>query len=147
MTTARPSRLPAGALLVLLAGCGGQPTGPDVDALKGIVDLYGQYAATHKGKPPANEAEFRAYVVALEAEARAGGVPSENPSNLKATRFDKFFVSTRDGRPFVIRYGTPVSYAKSPDQILALEAVGVGGKKLAVYSNGFVVERPASEEP
>ena len=118
-----------------------------MDALKGIVDLHGQYAATHKGKPPANEAEFKAFVATLEAEARAAGLPPENPANPKATRYDKFLVSTRDGRPFVIRYGTPVSYAKSPDQILALEAVGVGGKKLAVYSNGFVVERPASEEP
>jgi hypothetical protein len=147
MPTASQSRLLAGTLALLLIGCGRTPTGPDVESLKALAELYAQSAAANKGKPPANDAELRKFVAAIEAQARAAGEPPANPADKKATRFDSYFTSTRDGRPFVIRYGTPVSYQAAPDQILATEAVGVGGKKLAVYSNGLVVERPADADP
>lgn len=69
------------------------------------------------------------------------------PGGPTSRGFDEYFTSTRDGQPFVIRYGTPVSYKTAPDQILATEAVATGGKKLAVYSNGVVVKRSVDAEP
>jgi hypothetical protein len=147
MSRVHPSRLLAGAFFLLLAGCGGPPTGPDVESLQALAELYAQYAAAHKGQTPPNDAELRKFAASIEAQARAAGEPPVNPADPKVTRFDKFFTSTRDGQPFVVRYGTPVSYKTAPDQVLATEAIGVGGKKLAVYSNGLVVERSADAEP
>ncbi len=147
MISLRPSRLLAGAIAVFLVGCGGAPTGPDVDSLKALAELYAQYAAAHKGQTPASDAELQKFAASIEAQARAAGEPPADTANPKATRFDRFFTSTRDGKPFQIRYGTPVSYSPGSTDILATEAEGSGGKKLAVFSNGTVVEIPADANP
>jgi hypothetical protein len=126
-----------------LLGCGGEPAGADVDSIKNVVELYAQYAATHKGQPPANEAELQKFVGELEAQARAAGEPAEGTG----TRFDKYFTSTRDGKRFVVKYGTPVSYSKASTEVLAYEADGVSGKKLVAFNNGTVIERDAASVP
>lgn len=127
-----------------LTGCGSDPTGPDVESLKAVVELYAQYAAANQGKPPESAADLRKFLGGLEGQARAAGEPP--PANARGTRFDGYFVSTRDGQPFVIRYGTAVSYDPKSTDILAAEAVGVGGKRLVAYANGTVVERAVGDD-
>lgn len=127
----------------LTVGCDSPPSGPDVESLKAVVELYAQYAASHQGRPPAGEADLRKFLVGLETQARAAGAPA----SARGTRYDAYFVSTRDGTPFVIRYGTPVSYDPKSTEILAAEAVGVGGKRLVAYANGTIAERAVGDDP
>jgi hypothetical protein len=127
----------------LSVGCESPPTGPDVESLKAVVELYAQYAASHQGKPPAGEADLRKFLVGLEGQARAAG----EPPAARGTRYDAYFVSTRDGKPFVIRYGTPVSYDPKSTEVLAAEAVGIGGKRFVAYANGTVLERAVGDDP
>ena len=142
MRHALSARLGVAFACLLAWGCRGEPAGPDVESLKAVAELYAQYAASHQGKPPANEAELRKFLATLESQARAAG--AAGPA--RGTRFDAYFVSTRDGQPFVIRYGTPVSYDPKSAEVLAAEAAGVGGKRLVAYSNGTVVERAVGDD-
>lgn len=139
MLRIRPRSLAASSFVALLFGCSEAPSGPDVDALKAVAELYAQYAATHRGTPPANEAELKAFVAALEAEAMQPTEPGRKPR--PSPRLDRYFASTRDGKPFVVKYGVPVEYAAGSTTVLAYEAEGVSGRRLVVYTNGTVAER------
>lgn len=139
MSRSRQHWLVVGLLVATLTGCDKGPAGPDVESLKAVAELYAQYAATHKGVPPANEAELKAFVTALEAEAMQPTEPGQKPR--PSPKLDRYFTSTRDGKPFVVKYGVPVEYSADSTTILAHEVDGVSGRRLVVYSNGKVTER------
>ena len=113
-----------------LAGCG---SGPAADKavqesnLKPLAVLYGQYSGQNRGQNPPNEEAFKAFVktkVASPAEAEA------------------LFISSRDQKPYVIRYGgtfTPPGPGV-PIPVVAYEQEGVGGKRYLATALGGVEE-------
>ena len=131
----RLTRLPYTALLaglsaMVLGGCGyGPPADPAIQAsnLKPLAVLYGQYAGQNRGQNPPNEQAFKAFVksrVASQAEA------------------DALFISSRDKKPYVIRYGgaSSVPGPGVPIPVVAYEQEGVSGKRYLATALGGVEE-------
>lgn len=118
----------------MVAGCGGSAAqkAEEASTLKPLMVLYGRYVGQHRGKPPADEAEFRKYVEAQSPQDLA---------NIGVTDPAKLWVSSRDSQPYVIRYGAvtgPPGPAGMP--VVAYEAKGSGGKRYVASSLGAVDE-------
>ncbi|MFO0870306.1 MAG: hypothetical protein U0935_15360 [Pirellulales bacterium] len=117
-----------------LAGCNDTAAkiSQESSNLKPLMVLYGQYVGTHRGQPPANEAEFKAYVKALDPAAL---------KSLGVTDVDGLFVSSRDNKPYVILYG-PASGPPGPagQPVIAYEQEGVAGKRYVASTLGAVEE-------
>lgn len=102
--------------------------------LKPLATLYGQFIGQHRGQPPANEAEFKAFVKAQGADLLA---------SFHVTDAEQLFVSSRDGKPYVVVCGPaamqgPPGPAGSP--VVLYEQEGVGGKRFVASSMGAVEE-------
>src|SRR5262245_51638777 len=99
----------------------GQAASPHLTA---ILSLY-NYCKSNTGRPPANEAEFKQFV------AKNGAAIMEA---MHVASSDEFFVSERDGEPFVIVYG------KRPkgvgEDVIAYEHTGVDGTRLVAFGIG-----------
>jgi hypothetical protein len=125
-------------MFAVAAGCGSHQKSltRQQSGLKKLALVYGRFLSQHQGKPPANEAEFKAYVKALR------------PSDLKAFGVDdpsKIFVSDRDNKPYVVVYGKP----KGPPgpggaAVIAYEQEGKEGMRWVASSSGAVEEVDAA---
>ena len=107
-----------------------QPT--ESSNLKPLAVLYGQFINTHRGQPPANEGEFKAYLKTVRPEMLR---------SLEVTDLESLFVSSRDKKPYVIRYGNvtgPAGPGGVP--VVAYEQEGVGGKRYIATTVGAVQE-------
>jgi hypothetical protein len=117
-----------------LVGCGGsaKEQAEETSSLKPLVIFYGQFTGQHQGRPPADEAEFKAYIKTLD------------PSALKSfniTDAESLFVSPRDKKPYVILYGGangPPGPGGQP--VVAYEQEGVMGKRYVASNLGAVEE-------
>jgi hypothetical protein len=121
------------AFCALPLGCGGDSGGEEQQKsnLKPLALLYGQYTGQHQGQPPADEAQFKEYVRSQSTMLESFQVT--DPENL--------FVSSRDGKPYVIKYGAadgPPGPGGYP--VIAYEQEGVGGKRFVASSVGAVDE-------
>lgn len=121
--------------LVCSWGCQGQSASKSTEEsnLKPLAVFYGRYLAQNRGRPPQNEAEFKAFVAKL------------SPDELKMfnlTSADQMFVSSRDQQPHIVVYGTPTGPSTGPGNapIIAYEKTGVGGKRYVASSLGGVEE-------
>jgi hypothetical protein len=131
------------AWLVLAALPLGCDTGPSVEdltvhnRLKGVAALYGRYQGKHRGQPPKNQQEFEQYLKSLDPQEYA---------TFDATSPGDLFVSPRDGKPFVIKYGTnagpPGADGSTP--IIAHEAPSEGSAPLGVTTMGEIRELDAA---
>lgn len=129
---------PLSGLMVLaccaLVGCGANEAKVSQEAsnLKPLMVLYGQYIGTHRGQPPANEAEFKAYVKTITPDVLQS-LGAKDPESL--------FISSRDTKPYVIIYG-PASGPPGPagQPVIAYEQEGVGGKRYVASNLGAVEE-------
>jgi hypothetical protein len=134
-----------------LGGCGSStrsdvPT--DEDNLRNLTKLLGQFSARHQGRMPEDEAEFKGFV---------GKLSAEQLSAVGVRDIEKIFVSSRDGEPYVIRYGQSSSSlggALPPGKqiiinpkvpgggvaqpVVAHEKTGAGGKRYVVFGLGQV---------
>ena len=126
-----------GAILLALCtfplGCGTDSGGEEQERsnLKPLAILYGQYTGKHQGRPPAGEAEFKEYV-------RSQSTMLES---FQVTDPESLFISSRDGKPYVIKYGAadgPPGPGGYP--VIAYEQEGVGGKRFVASSVGAVDE-------
>jgi hypothetical protein len=121
------------ALGTFPVGCGKGSSGEEQQQsnLKPLAILYGQYTGQHQGRPPAGEAEFKQYVRSQSAMLESFDVT--DPESL--------FVSSRDGKPYVIKYGA-VEGPSGPGgyPVVAYEQEGVGGKRFVASSVGAVEE-------
>jgi hypothetical protein len=102
--------------------------------LKPLATLYGQFIGQHRGQPPADEAQFKQFITSKGKDL----LRSFNVSSV-----DELFVSSRDGKPYVVLYGAaatkgPPGPAGSP--VVAYEQEGVGGKRFVASSMGAVEE-------
>lgn len=118
---------------VLTTGCGGGG-GPAVEAkhLRTLVSFY-NYAASSRGRAPANEQEFKQFI-------------SENGSTamerLKIESVDAMFVSERDGQPFTVLYGKRPKEV-SPE-VVAFEKTGVDGTRQVGLRLGMIEDADAA---
>lgn len=119
---------------VLAAGCGSQKENVAQlqSGLKPLAMIYGQFQGRN-GRPPANEAEFKAYVQS---------VPAQDLAAWGATDASTLFVSSRDGQPYVVLYGDAAKQAPGPpdSRVIAYEKTGVGGKRFVANVLGSVEE-------
>jgi len=102
--------------------------------LKPLATLYGRFIGQHRGQPPANETQFKQFI-------NSGG--KDLLSSFNVSSADELFVSSRDGKPYVVLYGPeaakgPPGPAGSP--VVAYEQEGVGGKRFVASSMGAVEE-------
>jgi hypothetical protein len=120
-------------LLMAVSGCtqnASQPT--ESSNMKPLAVHYGTYINRHGGQPPANEEEFKAYLKTVSPEAL---------KSFNVTDAESLLVSTRDKKPYVIRYGKvtgPAGPGGMP--VFAYEQEGVGGKRYIATLVGAVEE-------
>ncbi len=123
--------LSVAALLAVLPGCGeGAPRAKQLETsnLRSIVSLY-NYAFSSTGRPPANEQEFKQFI-ATNGTAMMETLHIANP--------DEFFISERDGQPFVVVYGQrPQDMSRD---VVAYEQTGVDGRRQVGLSLGSIEE-------
>lgn len=117
-----------GTACSLALGCGSSTKKVDQETsnLKPLMVQYGKYLGQHRGQPPANDAEFKAFV-----KSPAQGV--NDP--------DALFVSSRDKQPYVILYGRvngPPGPAGQP--VIAYEQEGIGGRRYVASTLGAIEE-------
>ncbi len=115
-------------------GCSGR--GDNIErensTLKPLVIAYGQYIASHRGTPPANEEEFRAHLNASWDQIK---------EFQQVKSVDELFISNRDKQPYVVLYGVVTGPPGPGGQpVIAYEKVGVGGKRFIASSLGAVDE-------
>ena len=116
----------------LLAGCGGAG-GSNVAKEKSHLRILGRtYIGyiTNKGRRPADEAEFKAYV------QESMGPPVLERYGINSV--EELYVSERDGQPLVFLYG------KQPqgddDDVVGYEKTGVDGKRWVSFRLGNIEE-------
>jgi hypothetical protein len=148
-------RLVVGLVLPLAAcgvtGCGLSARSQipsDEENLRNLTKLLGQFSARHEGRMPTDDEEFRSFVQEM---------PAEQLSALGVWDVEKVFISTRDGEPYVIRYGqnaSPMGGALPPGKeiiinpklpgggvsqpVVAHEKTGLSGQRYVVFGMGQV---------
>jgi hypothetical protein len=110
------------ALLVtctLADGCssGSEPYNEESN-LRALAAYYSQYSAANRGQTPPNEKAFKEYI---KAQRTARGLSASDAD------VDEFFVSNRDGKPFVIRYRSDEAWPHG--ELVAYEQEGAGGTR------------------
>jgi hypothetical protein len=95
--------------------------------LRGLAAYYSQYCARNGGQLPSNEKALKEYI---SADLTATGAPTSTET------IDAMFVSNRDGKPFVIRYGEDKSW-QYPN-LMAYEQEGRNGMRHVGYAMGGV---------
>jgi hypothetical protein len=116
--------------LSALPGCGSDElNSPTAAKLRGLANLYLDYAVGKNGKGPADEQTFKKHI---------RGMPDfvVKNSGLDPGSLDQAFVSERDQEPFVVRYGTGITEIRGDStQVIAHEKTGKSGKRLVVYAS------------
>jgi len=118
-------------------GCGGPGGGAsrarEESGLKPLGIFYARFVPQHQGKPPKDEAEFKAYL--------------NEPQNLEelqkvfnVSNADAIFVSSRDKKPYVVIYGPTSGEGPAGQPVVAYEQEGVNGKRFVASKMGAVEE-------
>jgi hypothetical protein len=112
------------AVAALISGCGESDEVEQQSNLRAIAAYYSQFLAHHRGQLPANEEEFKKFIQAKGGEALA----------YKGLSVDELFVSSRDGKPFVVRYRGDKSWPAR--DLVAYEQEGRDGTRHGATSIG-----------
>jgi hypothetical protein len=123
-------------LVLFLAslGCmgGGAPPPEGQLQIENVAKWYILYRADNRGKPPADEDAFVAFV---QNKLKSRGEADES---------DQLLTSPRDGQKYVVHYGKPTS--TSPERNVAVyEKEGYRGKKLVAFESGYSREVDEAE--
>jgi hypothetical protein len=119
--------------LLLIIGCG--PTvdlsSPTAQRLQSLAVVYLDYAGA-KGSGPVDEQQLFRHIVNVS--------PALLPiTELNADTASRYFVSERDGKPFVVRYGLSVHGQQNLALLpIAHEQQGQDGELLAMFANGEI---------
>ena len=125
-----------------LTGC----RGPSPDNLLGkanatniqrLANVYSAYQSRNDWRGPQDEADLRSFLQAWNPRKLTNiGVDPE--------AIDDLFISSRDGQPFLIRYGIP-GHIMGSDAPVVFEATGVNGKRMVGFLNMTTREVDAPE--
>jgi hypothetical protein len=121
----------------MAAGCGTHTQSASrAQQVPGLTQLglfYSFYCSQHQGKPPADEAAFRAFIKSQ---------PAEQLQRFKIENVDSMFVSPRDGKPYVVAYGGRGGSQKRLTGAVpvAWEQDGKRGRRFVVNSMGKLEE-------
>ena len=125
------SLLPIALALAAVGGCA--PAHPVPTSNIGtITGYYLQYAGRHANAAPPNAETFRSYIASLGVEDVDGA-----------------FISSRDGQPYVVRYGIDLTGSPTlaslppsdqPKIVILHEAEGMKGKKMIATHMGLTFE-------
>jgi hypothetical protein len=126
-------------LLVSFVGCGGTKGGgsdlsmEDYGNIRSVSAMYDLYMQEHKGKTPADEQDFRAFM-------------QTNQDILDKTgrTIDEIMTSPRSSEPFVMVYARPPMRSKSMSYI-GYEKTPVDGKRLVIGLRGMYEELDEAE--
>ncbi|MGO9110357.1 MAG: hypothetical protein ACLP9L_14130 [Thermoguttaceae bacterium] len=122
------------SFFLAFSGCSSQTQSREREQsnLKPLAIFYGQFIGRHSGQSPANEAEFKSYLQTI---------PVTKLASFGVTNVDSIFTSSRDQKPYVVVYGCQSSTAaEAPDQVIAYEQVGRGGKRFVAFLVGKIDE-------
>jgi len=112
--------------LPVLASCGGSqeyiPTGPEAEQLRQLAVAYMQHIASHNGRAPKSEKNFRKYIKYVLQYDEA--------------QIDAMLMSPRDGEPYVVVYNVRVTGSKPV--VVAYEQSGKDGKRYIAFDFGGV---------
>ena len=112
------------AIAVLSSGCADGEQTEQQPNLRAIAAYYSQFLAHHRGQLPANEEEFKKFIQAKGGEALS----------FKGLTIDELFTSSRDGKPFVVRYRDVKSWPLP--EVVAYEQEGDDGMRHGATSVG-----------
>jgi hypothetical protein len=112
------------AMAVLSSGCADGEQIEQQPNLRAIAAYYSQFLAHHRGQLPANEEEFKKFIQAKGGEALS----------FKGLTVDELFTSSRDGKPFVIKYRNVKSWPLP--EVIAYEQDGDDGMRHGATSVG-----------
>jgi hypothetical protein len=118
---------PAAVLSAVCVLAGGCAEGEQVERqsnLQAIAAYYSQFLAHHRGQSPANEEEFKKFIQAKGGEALA----------YKGLSVDELLISSRDGKPFVVKYRGDKSWPLP--ELVAYEQEGDDGIRHGATSVG-----------
>ena len=108
----------------LVAGCADGEQYEQQSNLRAIAAYYSQYLAHNRGQLPANEEDFKNFIKAKGGEALAH----------KGLSVDDLFISSQDGKPFVVKYRSDKSWPLS--DVVAYEQEGRDGIRHVATSVG-----------
>jgi hypothetical protein len=112
------------AMTVLASGCAQSDEVDQQPNLRAIAAYYSQFLAHHRGQLPANEEEFKKFIQAKGGEALS----------FKGLTVDELFTSSRDGKPFVVKYRGVTSWPLP--EVVAYEQEGDDGVRHGATSVG-----------
>jgi hypothetical protein len=116
----------------LLPGCGPPKSAALSSNIGDITGHFIRYASANGNKAPPDEAAFRKFM-----------------EGIKVADIDRVLVSSRDGKPWVVKYGVKLDGdptkaslppADQPKIVILHEAEGVAGKKLTATHAGLTFE-------
>jgi hypothetical protein len=126
-------------MLVSAIGCGGSGSSTsdlsldDYGNIRSVSAMYDLYMQEHRGKTPANEQDFRAFMQTKQDVFEKTG-----------RTIDAVLASPRTGEPLVFVYGKPPVRSKSMSYI-GYEKAPVDGKRLVIGTRGMYEELEEAE--
>lgn len=121
------------AILSLVLGCQNDAPNSATESsdLKPLAVLYGRFIGSHQGRGPKDEQEFKEFIKSQSSQELSG---------LGVTDIESLFVSTRDKKPYKLKfYATPPVPGKSMN-VFAWEQDGIKGKRFVAGTLGEVME-------
>lgn len=120
------------AFLVLVSGCSGSDGRGQLltdyqDNIRKVHFCYTTFMARHNDVGPESKEELLKYAKNDPTAVYVLKQIGVTPENI-----EDFFVSPRDGKPFIIRYGI-VDTQDGGDHPLVFEAEGLDGKRMVAY--------------
>jgi hypothetical protein len=112
------------ATAMVASGCAESEQVEQQPNLRAIAAYYSQFLAHHRGQLPANEEEFKKFIQAKGGEALS----------YKGLTVDELFISSRDSKPFVVKYRGNKSWPLP--QVIAYEQDGNDGIRHGATSVG-----------
>ena len=119
------------ASFLLIAGCSSSHSLDDETKLMLLVDFQRQFTEEHDGRDPQSADELQQWVRQLD------------PQDLSARQIsdvDSLFVSSRDGKPFVVVPRSGAATTSDQNRIVAFEQTGVNGLRWVAFDLGQVEE-------
>ena len=117
----------------LLLGCenGNSFSATESSNLKPLAVMYGRFISSNKGRGPMNEQELKAFIKTR---------PKEELANLGVNDIDSLFVSSRDKKPYKLKFDAKTPVPGQSSNIFAWEQEGLGGKRYVAGSLGEILE-------